>query len=85
MRPSLDFHKAFDKLFHDILTITMWAENLENSDAGVRHTQQFGAQYWRGGIPECLARACVEKRARDLRSANLAFNLSPTLTSSNLG
>lgn len=69
MKPSLDFHKAFGKLFHDILTVRMWAGNLEKSDAGIQHTQQFGALYWRGAIPKRLARAHVEEKAWDLRSA----------------
>lgn len=69
MRPSLDFPKTFDKLFHDTLTVRMWAGNLEKSDTGIEHTQQFGALCWRGGIPEHLARAHVEEKVWVLRSA----------------
>lgn len=84
MRPSLDFHKAFGKLFHDILTAGMWAGNLEKSDAGVQRTPQFWALCWRGGIPEHLAKARGEERAWGLRSANPAFPLSAALPSSTL-
>lgn len=63
----------------------MWAENLEKSDVGVQPTQQFAALYWRDRIPECLARAPIEERAWDLRSANPAFNCSSVLPRSNLG
>lgn len=62
MRPSLDFHKAFGKLFHDILTVRMWTGNLEKSDLGIQRTQEVGALYWRVGIPKHLAGAHVEER-----------------------
>lgn len=52
-----------------VLTVRMWAGNLEKSGAGIQHTQQFEALYWRGEIPKHLARAHAEKKAWDLRSA----------------
>lgn len=81
MRFPLDFHKAPDQLYHDILIVKMWTGNLEKSDA-VQHTQQFGALYWQVRIPECLPRAHVEEGAWDLGSADPDFNLRLALPSS---
>ena len=51
----LEFYKALDKIFYDILTVRMWAGNLEKSVAEVQGTQHFGALCCcRGRIPEYL-------------------------------